>query len=284
MVLHVDRARASTWTKEEVVERWLQLFNGNLLIKRWFKEPKSLDKATLEKVDEIIEEWRERLCSISWFMRGVNETIARMANEEEKCKGRFWEGRFKSQALLDEAALLSCMAYVDLNPVRAGMEQDIVDSDFTSIQQRLYEHVEHCTVRNSEEQKVVEKVEKQQTLKADLGLLEQPEAPLMPFCGSSHVSIHSALPFTRQDYFALVDATGRIIRNDKRGHIPPEIPAIVTRFGINPDKWLNHVQHFGRRYGCCAGAVEKMRAYAQVFKRKWGRGQGVSGELYLGGS
>lgn len=72
-------------------------------------------------------------------MRGMNERIARMANEEENCKGCFWEGRFNSQALLDGAALLSCMVYVDLNPVRAELAETSADSDFTAIQQRLYD-------------------------------------------------------------------------------------------------------------------------------------------------
>ena len=85
MVLHVDKQRAQSWSDLEVVDRWVA-------------DPSTIDKASLLKVQACIEGWRERLCSISWFMREVNEKIARMANEEEGCSGRFWEGRFKSQA------------------------------------------------------------------------------------------------------------------------------------------------------------------------------------------
>ena len=90
----------------------------------------------LKALELLVEVWRNRLADLSWYMRCLNEKIARMANAEDGCTGRFWEGRFKSQALLDEAALISCMAYVDLNPIRASICESLEASDFTSIQER----------------------------------------------------------------------------------------------------------------------------------------------------
>jgi hypothetical protein len=88
-------------------------------------------------LDSQVSTWEKRLSDVSWFMRVINEKIARLANAEDGCKGRFWEGRFKSQALLDEKALLSSMAYVDLNPIRAGIASTPEESDHISIKQRI---------------------------------------------------------------------------------------------------------------------------------------------------
>ncbi len=232
VVLHVDEGRAKGWSKEEVVERWMQLYKGNVLVDRWLKNPDAMDNASMAAVDELIDMWRERLCSISWFMRGVNETIARMANEEENCKGRFWEGRFKSQALLDEAAVLSCMAYVDLNPIRAKMAETPEDSDHTSIQERIAPRFNLV--------KAIQQQVDQQSLKR----FELPLKPLVAFEGGITEHPQSGILFSEKDYIQLVDYTGRLIRPDKRGAIPSHLPPILQRLALNQKAWMKNTTSF----------------------------------------
>ena len=145
IVLHVDREQALSWSNEMVLKRYHQLHGGSLLSHRYANAEQRvlLSEAELFTVEATIAVYRARLYDISWFMRSLNEYIAREANKEDNCTGRFWEGRFKSQALLDEAALLSCMAYVDLNPVRAKMAKTPETSAHTSIQLRAEKSKHH---------------------------------------------------------------------------------------------------------------------------------------------
>ena len=119
LVLHVDRGRSAAWTHQEVVERWARLFRLPSLIDEWQKGCGG--DAVRVGAEALIERYRERLSDVSRYMACMNEYLARRANAEDQCTGRFWEGRFKCQALLDEAGLLTAMTYVDLNPVRAGV-------------------------------------------------------------------------------------------------------------------------------------------------------------------
>ena len=101
----------------------------------------------------------------------------------------------------------------------------------------------------------------------------------MAFDGSSHTELDVALPFTREEYLELVDMTGSVIRDDKRGFIPSGLPSLVKPLGIKPSEWLDHVQSFSRRYGACAGHVVRMLDYARTHNRLWCKGVGVSRRL-----
>ncbi len=147
IVLCVDLDRAASWSDREVLRRWTRIFGAPLLVKRAL-DGQPMSAAEHQTVASIARIWRGRLTDISWYMRCLNEHIARRANREDDCTGRFWEGRFKSQALLDEASLLCCMAYVDLNPRRAGVATTLEGSEFTSIQARL--RTQACENRRSD--------------------------------------------------------------------------------------------------------------------------------------
>ena len=137
LVLRIDAERARDWSRDEVLRRWTQLFDGPLLVRQRLSGQGEMGEVEQAAIDKWAEIYRARLCDLSWFMRVLNETIARKANAEDGVTGRFWEGRFKSQALLDEQAVLTAMAYVDLNPIRACMAETPEDSDYTSVAERM---------------------------------------------------------------------------------------------------------------------------------------------------
>ena len=134
LVLKVNSTK--DWSIKQVLIHWSCLCKLPFHCQKFMdKEP--LNKAEMELVILLAEKFRKRLMNISWFMKFLNQDIALRANNEDDCKGHFWEARFKSQALLDERALLTVMAYVDLNPIRAAMALTPEASDYTSIQERI---------------------------------------------------------------------------------------------------------------------------------------------------
>ncbi|NDV92120.1 transposase, partial [Alteromonas sp. 345S023] len=187
----------------------------------------------IEAVEETAEVWRKRLFDISWFMRALNEYIARAANKEDDCTGHFWEGRFKSQALLDESALAACMAYVDLNPVRAKVAKTPETSDHTSIQYRI-----------------------------NAARVGKTPKRLMPLLGNSNQAMTQGLPFTLPDYLQLVDITSRYIHPNKRGKVDHSLPTILERLNIEHEQWLTLTTQFETCFKQAAGKVVHLEQYA----------------------
>lgn len=238
LVLHVNKARADSWSKEEVIERWTRLYQGPELVRR-FKQGEVLSEAELQVVDATASTWRDRLADISWFMSSLNYYIALHANKEDGCKGRFWEGRFISQALLDVTALLSCMAYVDLNPVRAGIADNLEESDFTSIQDRI--------------RRIQQDIPEGKPALMNFREVEKDD------------QIEAALPFGLKDYLELVDWTGRAQRPDKKGFIRINQPRLLQRLGLNDVQWRQLAQEVQKEAATKLSGLNKL---AVIERRK----------------
>ncbi len=252
LIVHLAPQRAAAWSNEEVLSRWTQLFVGPMLVRRFLSDQRALmDTAELVRVGEFAVTLHARLGDLSWFIRLLNESISRMANNEDKCSGRFWEGRFKSQALLDEQALLAALAYVDLNPVRAGMVATPEASVHTSIHERL------------------------------AGLREStPTSALMPFDATGQTPW--AIPFGLEDYVALVDWTGRQHRSGKRGAINSQLPQLLERLGLDADAFLMISGQLLKAFGSAVGAPAAMAEHCARREMKYLRGVVTARRLFGG--
>jgi REP element-mobilizing transposase RayT len=275
VVVRIDQQRALDWSVEEVLTRWTQLFTGPLLVTRYLSEARAeMCDAEIAKVEELAETYRARLHDLSWFMRTLNEHIARQANAEDGVKGRFWEGRFKSQALLDEQALLAAMAYVDLNPVRAGIAETLEDSDYSSIQERIEavpDKVDsEITATESPPVSLSPPALEGETLRSEEETQALPKIPLMPFDATARTPW--AVPFAFEDYLELVDWTGRALRSDKRGHIAEQHPRILDRLNIDSERFLSHADRLLDAFGTAIGAPEAMTSLCARRQTKYLRG------------
>lgn len=235
LVVRISPEEASGWSNDEVLNRWTSVFKGPLLVQRYLAG-KKMHEAELRAVHRTVEVFRERLTSLSWFMKCLNESIAKEANREDDCTGHFWESRFKSQALLTEQALLSCMAYVDLNPVRAAMAETPETSDHTSIKERVAPAFDLATAVKSQ-------TEQQFLYRFPLAL-----KPLSRFEGGERADSGRGILFSLQDYLELVDQTGRVLRRGKRGVIAETQSPILQRLGLDFDDWLTEATEFEARY------------------------------------
>lgn len=241
VVTYFDPGVAWAWSPDEVASRWTRLFpvreNGQI-----DAEATRLRAQAMIDNPQRIAVCRARLASLSWFMRCLNEPIARRANREDACTGRFWEGRYRCQALLDDAAVVGCMAYVDLNPVRAGLAVDLGGCEHTSVKHRI------------------------ESFDPGAG-----SGVLYPVSGLSAPS----LPLALGEYLTLVGLTGRIARPDRRGTLDPQAVPLLRRLGADESHWRHQVFGIETRYWRAVGLVDALLNKAKQLGQRWLKGSGA---------
>jgi hypothetical protein len=195
-------------------------------------------------------------------MRSLNEHLARQANEEDGCAGRFWEGRFKSQGLLDEAAVLTCMSYVDLNPTRAGTAKTPEAADFTSVQQRIRQLQRFGKKTGNRKNK-------------------SQQLPLIPLVKQGKDPHENAIGFALNDYLELIDWAGRAVIENKNGAIPSDTPPILQRIGLDTERYLAHLRgQAATEKPVMLGHIDQIRQAARSLGRCFIKGIGEAQRLY----
>ena len=209
-------------------------------------------------------------------MRLLCQHIATRANHEDGEVGKFWQSRYRAIRLLDESAALACSAYVDLNPIRAGLAQTLEQSDFTSVQRRL-ESLQHdaATIDSSVAADLIESTEEPALSTASVGTesesadrflsplsIDERHDPIGPdACANGfRCSEKGFLPMSVADYVLLLDWTARQMVKGKSGSTPVETPSVLARLSISPTAWCKLVSGFGQLFWNVAGRPQTIGA------------------------
>jgi REP element-mobilizing transposase RayT len=238
VLCRLDPGIADGWSDEEIVRRWIAVYcpscldvNDPTTVQAWIDD-QCRDTARVTR-------YRERLQDLGWFMKALKEPLARLANKEDDCTGTFWEARYKSIAILDEEALLATCAYIDLNPVAAGIATTPEDAPHTSIKQR----VAHARKNGELETLQIAAAAKSVAAARIEADLEQSHW-LCPFQDrtTDGAAREGMLPgFSLSSYLELVDWTARLCRTGK-SHITQEVAGIMARLGTTAEYWQSRLQ------------------------------------------
>ncbi len=294
----------AAWSDQEVAIRWLRVFPGRRL-EEHLAEPTENDVNMLVNQPERLRLIRERLSDISWFMRALSEPIARMSNRQDECTGRFWEGRFKAMRIVDEAGLLACAMYVDLNPVRAAMvekpEQAVHTSAYDRIQGEKGQQIESAAfdlvpVSTEETGKAIRETpvaELKQKLKEKkrrpTGRRVRRDGWLSPLTLTKNIlsdepQVHSDgfrasdkgfLQLDWKDYWELLRWTAKQAVDGMVAKVPPRLATLLASLCIDASMWRELVWNFKKYFGrsSCVGSSRSLSADAERHGKQWHRGQ-----------
>ena len=245
----------ATWSDQEVARRWLLLCPLRKDADGQAEEPNEFEINSIANDPQKLAEIRSRLSDISWWMRLLSQTIAQRANRDDGEVGKFWQARYKAVRLLDEAAVLACSAYVDLNPIRAAMAETLEASDYTSVQRRVAALQSQASDNRREaDTKQQSRRSRPDAFLAPLSIDELRDAIGPRASKSTHrASDKGYLAMTEAGYVELLDYTARSIASGKAGATPKSAAPVFKRLGIDAGTWCELVRDFGRLFYTVAG-------------------------------
>ena len=263
LLLRMDPEEAANWSDQEVVERCLNVYTPRNLD---LDDPVSTQIRIEYEVKDSkqVAKYRERLASLGWFMKALKEPLARMANKEDDCTGAFWEGRFKSIAILDEEALLATCAYIDLNPFAAGLSALPETAKHTSVRQRV------AHVRSQGKLEELKSARQGSSSGSqEVGTLDQDHwlVPMDNRQNKDQASREGMLEsFSLSAYLQVLDYTSRLYRNGK-ARLTIAVKNVMDRLGTDSEFWFARLQKMlsskslhGR---CFAGNRQRVRELAK---------------------
>ncbi len=241
LLVRLDPNVANGWSDEEVVRRWGRLFPPRDKARQALPVSEQWVQWRLQDVLWVAAA-RARLQSLSWFMKCLKEPLARLANRQDQTRGAFFEERFKSVAILDEESLLATCAYIDLNPVAAGIAAVPEASPHTSVTTR----VEHVKAQSRAGDLDAAKQGSVAGSRVSAGLEETiwlcPIEDRRMLDSSCEGMLEG---FSLGSYLLLVDYTGRLFREGK-ATISAELSGILDRLGSSAESWWARLQKLSR--------------------------------------
>jgi hypothetical protein len=263
LLVRLNPAPAQGWSDKEVVRRWSRLFPPRDKARQPLPVTENWVQDRLKEPGWVARA-RQRLQSLSWFMKCLKEPLARLANRQDQMRGAFFEGRFKSVAILDDEALLTVCAYIDLNPVAAGIADVPEASAHTSIKQR----VDHVQALGRIDDLAAAQGGSVAGSIAAAGIEESLWlCPIEDRRGVDSLREGMIEGFSLGNYLVLVDYTGRLFREGK-ATISREVAEILARIGSSTDSWQARLEQLKRRGGRLLGRFfavtrERLRAVAK---------------------
>ncbi len=267
VLCRLDPEASVAWSDEDIVRRWLAVYPPRNLS---LDDPAALEMwiSRIVRDNARVQVLRERLTNLGWFMKALKEPLSRMANREDGCRGAFWEARYKSIAILDTESLLATCAYIDLNPLAAGVAASPESSDFTSLKQRV-DHVQSQGKTNV-------------LAASELGSVAGSFAAgdiekflwLVPIEDRRHGSNAQTISqregmlesFSLGSYLLLVDYTARLYR-DGKARLNSAVAGVFERLGTSEEFWSQQIKKMLTSRDLRGNVFAYRRETVQAFSR-----------------